>query len=275
MPAAASSASRFDGKIALVTGAAQGIGEATARLLAERGAAGLLLTDRNAKKGKAVARSLSDAGIKAKFVEADLQDLDAVRKLVPAAQRAFGRLDILCNIAASTERGSILDTSPELYDRILAINLRAPFFLMQDAALLMRRLEIAGAIVNISSVNAHGGANFLSPYSASKAALVNLTRNTANGLLPYRIRVNCILPGWVDTPGEHETLKRFHDAPDNWLEEAEKQRPFGRLLKPQDIARAVAFLASEESALMNGAVLDYDQTVSGTSTGSLGPMKFD
>jgi NAD(P)-dependent dehydrogenase (short-subunit alcohol dehydrogenase family) len=101
---------------------------------------------------------------------------------------------------------------------------------------------------------------------------VNLTKNTANALARDRIRVNALLPGWVDTPGEHETLKRFHDAPENWLEDAEKGRPFGRLLKPQDIARAICFLASEESALMTGAVLDYDQAVPGTFTGSLGPM---
>ena len=262
--------SRLDGKVALITGAAQGIGEATARLFADRGVSGLVLTDRNAEKGAAVAAAL---GPDARFVAADLQDLDAVRQLVPAAEAAFGRLDIVCNIAASTERGSILDTDPELYERILAVNLRAPFFLMQDAALLMRRLKIEGAIVNVSSVNAHGGASFLSAYSASKAALVNLTRNTANALAWDRIRVNAVLPGWVDTPGEHDTLRRFHDAPDNWLEEAEKTRPFGRLVKPDEIARTIAFLASPESGLMTGATVDFDQSVPGTFSGELGPMR--
>ena len=88
-----------------------------------------------------------------------------------------------------------------------------------------------------------------------------------------RIRANCLLPGWVDTPGEHETLKRFHDAPDNWLEEAEKGRPFGRLVKPDEIARAIAYLASGESGIMTGATLDFDQMVPGAFTGSLGPME--
>jgi NAD(P)-dependent dehydrogenase (short-subunit alcohol dehydrogenase family) len=263
---------RFDGKIALVTGAAQGIGEATARLLAERGIAGLILTDRNAEKGEAVARSI---GTHARFIPADLTDIASVRTLVPAAESAFGRLDVLCNVAGNTERGSILDTNVALFDRMIGVNLRAPFFLMQDAANLMRRLKIEGTIVNVSSVNAHGGASFLSSYSASKAALVNLTRNTGAALATSRIRVNCVLPGWVDTPGEHETLKRFHGAADNWLEEAEKTRPFGRLLKAADIARAIVFLASGESELMTGAVLDYDQTVSGTFAGVLGPMSTD
>ena len=121
---------RLDGKVALITGAAQGIGEATARLFAERGAAGLLLSDRNADKGEAVAKSI---GPIARFVEADLQDLPAVRRLVPAAEEAFGRLDILCNVGASTERGTLLNTDEVLYERIMAVNLRAPFFLMQDA----------------------------------------------------------------------------------------------------------------------------------------------
>lgn len=261
--------SRLDGKVALITGAAQGIGEATARLFAARGAAGLLLTDRNAEKGEAVAASLP---VPATFVAADLEDLPAVRTLVPAAETAYGRLDILCNIAASTERGSIIDTDEVLYERILGVNLRAPFFLMQDAAKLMRRLAIAGTMVNVSSVNAHGGAPFLAPYSASKAALMNLTKNTANALVWDRIRVNCILPGWVDTPGEHETLKRFHNAGEDWLENAEKERPFGRLVKPDELARAIAYLASDESGLMTGAMLDFEQGVPGITSGRVGPM---
>lgn len=102
---------------------------------------------------------------------------------------------------------------------------------------------------------------------------MNLTKNTANALLWDKIRVNAILPGWVDTPGEHETLKKFHNAPDNWLEEAEKKRPHGRLLKPDELARAIAYLASDESGVMTGAIIDYEQGVFGGFSGSLGPMK--
>lgn len=250
------SLSRLDGRIALVTGAAQGVGEATARLFAERGIAGLLLTDRNREKGEAVAKSI---GKIAKFVTADLQDLSAVQSLVPATEAAFGRIDILCNIAASTERGTILNTDPVLYERIMAINLRAPFFLKQDAAKLMRKNRNPGAIVNISSVNAHVGGVILAAYSASKAALLNLSRNTASALAWDKIRVNVILPGWVDTPGEDEIQRSYHKGGDDWLAEAEKNRPFGRLIKADELARAIAYLSSDESGLLNGAVLDFDQ----------------
>jgi len=254
---------RLTGKIAVVTGAAQGIGEETARLFAARGIEGLLLTDRNEEKGRAVARSLTEQGTRAELLVADLADPAQVGRVVPAAERVFGRVDILCNIGANTERGSITDTDQALFDRIFAVNVRAPFFLIQDAVKLMQRQKIEGSIVNILSVNAHGGAGFLAPYSASKGALMTLTRNTAGALLKDRIRVNGLILGWVDTPGEHETLKRFHDAPANWLEEAEKSRPFGRLMKPDEVARAVAYLASAESGLMTGALIDFDQTVQG------------
>ena len=263
--------SRLDGKVAIVTGAAQGIGEATARLFAERGIAGLLLIDRNEEKGRAVTRSLYEQGTRAELLVADLADPAQVARVVPATERVFGRLDILCNIAGSTERGSILNTDQALFDRIFAINVRAPFFLMQDAARLMRRLKSGGAIVNVASVNAHGGAAFLAPYSASKAALANLTKNTAGALNWDRIRVNGILPGWVDTPGEHQIQREAHGSVDDWLEAAEKSRPFGRLVKPDEIARAIAYLASPESGIMTGALLDFDQMVPGTFS-TAGPI---
>ena len=260
-------------KVAVITGAAQGIGEAAARLFAERGIAGLVLSDRNAEKGEVVAKSLQEQGTKTIFVPADLADPGQVARIVPAAEQAFGRVDILCNIAGNTERGGITAADLSRFDRVFAVNIRAPFFLIQDAVRLMQREKIEGSIVNILSVNAHGGASFLAPYSASKGALLTLTRNIANALLWDRIRVNGLVLGWVDTPGEHATLKQYHGATENWLEEAEKTRPFGRLMKPDEVARAIAYLASAESGLMTGALIDFDQSVTGTFGGSLGPMR--
>jgi NAD(P)-dependent dehydrogenase (short-subunit alcohol dehydrogenase family) len=251
------------GQVAVITGGAQGIGEATARLLAARGAAGIVLVDRRKDKGEAAAAALSDAGTKTLFIETDLAIHEQVQRVIPAVDAAFGRVDIVCNIAGLTDRGTLLDTDLELFDRMFAINIRAPFFLLQDAVKIMQREGRGGSIVNISSVNAHVGGQNLAAYSASKAAILNLTKNTANAFNMDRIRSNVVLPGWVDTPGEHETLKKFHDAPDNWLEAAEKSRPFGKLLKADDVARMIAFLASPESAPMTGAVIDYEQTVFG------------
>lgn len=271
------SSAQFAGKIAVVTGGAQGLGEATARLLAQRGAAGIVLTDRQADKGEAVAKSLNDAGTKAIFVQADLADADAVKKVIPAADAAFGRVDVLANIAGLTDRGTIVDTDLELFDRMFAINVRAPFFLMQDAIKVMQRERTEGTIVNILSVNAYIGSPNLAAYSASKGALMTLTKNTANAVNLLRIRVNGIILGWADTPGEHVTLKTFHDAAPDWLEKAEASRPFGRLIKPDDVARLVAFLGGPESAPMTGSCVDFEQTVVGASSGgAIGyPVKQD
>jgi NAD(P)-dependent dehydrogenase (short-subunit alcohol dehydrogenase family) len=261
--------SSLAGKIAVVTGAAQGIGEATARLLVARGAEGVVLVDRNAEKGRAVAASI---GEKALFVETDLADPAAVARVMPAADKRFGRVDILANVAGLTDRGSIFDTDLALFDAMFAINVRAPFFLIQDALKLMQREGKGGAIVNILSVNAYVGSPLLAPYSASKGALLTLTKNVANAVNQLRIRCNGIVLGWVDTPGEHAVLQRFHGAEEGWLERAEASRPFGKLLKPEDVARVIGFLASEESAPMTGATLDYEQTVFGGGGG--GPSAY-
>jgi NAD(P)-dependent dehydrogenase (short-subunit alcohol dehydrogenase family) len=162
-----------------------------------------------------------------------------------------------------TDRGTIFDTSPELFDRMFAVNVRAPFFLMQDAAKIMRRERIEGAMVNILSMSAHGGQPFISAYCGSKGALATLTKNAAFSLMPWRIRVNGLNIGWMSTPGEDRIMRVYHDAQDGWLERAAAEQPFGRLLDPVEVARAVAFLASGESGLMTGSIIDFDQSVIG------------
>ena len=134
------------GQVAVVTGGAQGIGESTARLLAARGAAGIVLVDRRKDKGEAVARSLNDAGTKTLFIETDLAIHEQVQRVIPAADAAFGRIDIVCNIAGLTDRGTLLDTDLELFDRMFAVNVRAPFFLLQDAVKVMQREKRGGRL---------------------------------------------------------------------------------------------------------------------------------
>jgi NAD(P)-dependent dehydrogenase (short-subunit alcohol dehydrogenase family) len=266
-------AARLDGKIAVVTGGTQGLGEAVARLFVARGARGIVICGRNAEKGKAVAGDLTKGDTKVEYVEADLADLAQARAVMAAADKTFGRVDILVNAAGVTDRGTILDSSPELFDRIMAVNLRTPFFLIQDAAKIMRREKIAGAVVNIQSMSAHGGQPFLTPYSVSKGALATLTRNAAFSLMRSHIRVNGLNLGWMNTPGEDAIMRRAHGAQDGWLEKAMAEQPFGRLVEASEAARAVAFLASDESGMMTGVNLDFDQAVLGAWESTPHPNK--
>lgn len=255
--------SQFNGRYAVVTGGTQGPGEATARLFAARGAAGLVICGRNEKRGAGVAQSLSDAGCPTHFVRADLASVDDGRAVIAEADRAFGRVDVLVNCAGLTDRGNILDTSPELFDRMFAINVRAPFFMIQDSARIMRREGIEGAVVSVISMSSHGGQPFLCPYSAAKGALATLTRNAAFALMRDRIRVNGLNIGWMASPGEDRIQKDYHGADAGWLDRAAAEQPFGRLLQPDEVARAIAFLASGESGMMTGSIVDFDQSVLG------------
>ena len=255
--------SSLSGKYAVITGSTQGLGRATAELFAERGAAGLVITGRNADRGRSVADRLTSGGCKTVFVPADAAEVDACRRVIAAADEHFGALHVLANVAALTERGSIWDTTPEFFDRMMAINVRAPFFLMQDTIKLMIREGIGGSIVNVSSVASHGSEPFLCPYAASKGALNVLTKNVAYSVVRHRIRANAINLGWMDSDGEDVIQRRYHSDGDDWLPDAEARMPFGRLLKPDEVARTIAYLASGESGMMTGAFLDLDQSVIG------------
>ena len=198
------------GRYALVTGSTQGLGAATARAFAERGAAGVVVTGRNPERGEAVAGELAGLGCDARFVAGDLACLDDCRNLVEAADRAFGTLHILVNAGALTERATIWDTTPEFYEQVMNINVRAPFFLTQAAVKVMQREGVAGSIVNVSSVAAHGGEPMLCPYAISKAALNAMTKNVAYSVMRQRIRVNALNLGWMNTPGEDVIQRRYH-----------------------------------------------------------------
>jgi NAD(P)-dependent dehydrogenase (short-subunit alcohol dehydrogenase family) len=261
----------LNGKIAIVTGGTQGLGEAITRLFAERGAAGLVICGRNARAGERVASELSAAGCPTVFVQANLANVADCRKVVAKAEERFGRVDALVNAAGLSDRGDIFDTTEERFNEIFNVNVRAPFFLIQESVRIMRRQKIAGSIVNIQSMSAHGGQPFITAYCASKGALATLTKNVAHSLLKFRIRVNGLNIGWMSTPGEDRIMKTYHDAKDGWLEAAVKTRPFGRLLDPKEVARACAYLCSDESGLMTGSNIDFDQNVVGTGDPPLEP----
>ncbi|MEM9439708.1 MAG: SDR family oxidoreductase [Pseudomonadota bacterium] len=254
----------FDSKIAVITGSTQGIGEGVARLFAARGAEGLVICGRSADQGAAVAKELSDSGTKTIFVEADLRKMDEGRAVVDEAEKIFGHLDILVNCAAATDRGTIESTTEDVWDKLFDLNVKSQFFMSQRAIEVMRRHKIEGTIVNIGTIVAHGGPPFLIPYCSSKGALMTLTRSIANAVKRDRIRVNTLNIGWTNTPREHIVQTEIHARPENWLEIAGEAQPFGRLIEIDDVARAVAFMASAESGLLTGAIIDFDQTITGT-----------
>lgn len=255
------------GRNFLITGGTQGLGEATARLFIERGASGIALIGRSAERGNALAAELSSEACKVIFVPADLMDKGATRDCVAETIRQFGELHGVVNCAGCTDRGTILDTDDATYDRLFAVNTQAPFLIMQEASRHMVERGIEGTMVNICSVSAYGGQSFLTCYTASKAALVVMTKNVAYSLMRNKIRANVLNIGWMDFPGEHAIQQNFHNAPSDWLEKATANEPYGRLVVPEEVARASAYLSSAESGLMSGAVIDLDEGVQGCGDG--------
>jgi NAD(P)-dependent dehydrogenase (short-subunit alcohol dehydrogenase family) len=249
--------------VAVVTGGAQGVGLAIATRLADEGCTRLVLTGRNAEKGAKAVTAFAERGVKALFVPLDLQDVPGCLGLIDTAVAEFGTVTALVNAAALGARGTIADTSQALFDEMFATNVRGPFFLMQG--FIRHRLSQGGGgwIVNILSNCAHCGQSYLSPYSSSKGALATLTKNVANAHRFDRIHCNAILPGWMDTPGEDGTQRKYHGATDGWLERAEAGQPMGQLAKPHQLAGLAAYLLSAEAGVMTGALIDYDQNIPG------------
>ncbi len=254
---------RLDGQVAVINGATQGLGEAVARLFVTRGAAAVVVCGRNAERGERVCADLIAAGADAWFQPVELSEAGQVAGVMPAVDARHGRVDVLVNAAALTDRGTLTHTTVEDWDRMQAINVRAPFQLIQGAVSIMRREAIAGRIVNVGSVSGYGSLPTLLPYAVSKAGLMTLTKNAAYSVMRDQIRINTVNLGWMNTPNEHRVQIEAEGAAEDWLVEAAAAQPFGRLIDPAEAARAIAFLASEESGLMTGACIDYDQSVIG------------
>lgn len=254
---------RIDGKIAVITGGTQGLGAAVARLFARAGAGGIVLVGRGRDKGQAVADAITaDTGVPVMMIAADLASIDDVRKIIPQADQRFGRVDILVNAAGLTDRGNMLNTTPELFDRMIAVNTRAPFFLIQDAAKVMDREGIEGRIVNIGSTSQRAGQPFLAPYSVSKGGLASLTRHAAFAMMRNRIHVNQLDIGWMNS--DHERALVLQETGDpHFIERAASGKPFGRILETDEVAKAVLWMSSDDSGMMTGAVIQFDQSVWG------------
>ena len=254
---------QFEGKVIIITGSTQGSGAETAKLFAARGAKAITICGRQENKGNQIKKEIEELGSKCLYVKADLSKVEDCKKIVQLTDKEFGTVHSLVNVAGYTERGTILSATLENYENNFNINARAPFILIQEVVKIMIRDKNKGTIANVLSMAMYSGMPFIVAYSGSKAALAIMTKNIANSLAGHQIRVNALNIGWTDTPAEHDIQKRVHKKEEDWLKKEEEKVPYKRLTKPLDVAKGLAFMCSDESGLMTGSVIDFDQTVNG------------
>jgi NAD(P)-dependent dehydrogenase (short-subunit alcohol dehydrogenase family) len=245
----------LQGKVALVTGGASGIGRATAELFAQEGAA-VVIVDIQTAEGEATATALQTRGSRALFLQADVTSAADCERAVAGTVAAFGRLDIVFNNAGIIRRATVLETTEVEWDRVMAVNVRSIFLMCKYAIPVLVRGG-GGSIINTGSGwGLKGGANAVS-YCASKGAVVNMTRALAIDHGAQKIRVNAICPGDTDTPMLRNEASQLGQAEDRFLAEA-ADRPLGRYAQPVEIAQAVLFLASDAASYVTGTAFVVD-----------------
>lgn len=249
---------RVAGKVTVVTGGAQGIGSGIATMLAREGAR-VVIGDIRADLGEATAEALRSTGGEAMFQEADLADEAQCLALITRAVDAYGRLDALVNNVGWFPRATLEETTTELWERVLALNLRSHFYCCKHAVPHLRAAG-GGSIVNIGSINGIQALSTLVAYGAAKGGLLSLTRTIAGAFAADRIRCNYVIPGWVLTDTE-VALHRGHGIGDEELQRAGRALPLGRHQTPEDAAYAVLYLVSDESSQVTGTVVQVDAGV--------------
>lgn len=245
----------LSGRVAVITGAASGIGRATAQLFAAEGAA-VVAVDLDEVRGNEVADTIKASAGRAMFVAADVTQAANCVRIVERARAAFGRLDILFNNAGIIRRASVLETVEEEWDSVMAVNVKS-IFLLSRAAIPIMIEGGGGVIVNAGSGWGLVGGRRAAAYCASKGAVVQLTRAMAIDHGEHNIRVNCVCPGDTDTPMLRREAAELEEPVDRFLSQA-AERPLHRLGTPEEIARAVLYLASDASSFVTGTTLVVD-----------------
>jgi NAD(P)-dependent dehydrogenase (short-subunit alcohol dehydrogenase family) len=257
---------RFDNKVALVTGGALGIGLATAKKFAELGAKVAIL-DRDARAGVVAAKSINSAGEASGFFECDVADEASVARSIKEMGSRYGRIDVLVSNAGIQRYGDVLGTSEELWNEVMDVNLKGCFHVAK-AALPLMIPRGGGAIVVVASVQAFTAVGNSAAYVTAKHALLGLVRAMSLDYASKNIRVNCVCPGAIDTP-MLRWAARLDANPEKVIETCNRMHPLGRIGRPEEVANAIAFLASEWASFITGTALLVDGGML-TPTGGMG-----
>ncbi|SEB85822.1 glucose 1-dehydrogenase [Paenibacillus sp. GP183] len=247
---------RLKDKVTLITGSGSGIGKSSAHYFAREGAT-VIINDLDEQKGQETVREIAELGGEAVFIHADVTHPESVKAMVDEALGQFGRIDVLFNNAGISGVGAIHEIEPDAWDRVISVNIRGVFLPCKYVlpSMMERR---SGNIINMSSCIAEIGLARRASYSATKGAVLALTKSMQVDYAPYNIRVNALLPGTILTPFVENYLKTSYDDPEEAIESLKKRQLSGDLGRPEDVAQAAVFLASDESKFMMGSPLYID-----------------
>ncbi|WP_274362555.1 SDR family NAD(P)-dependent oxidoreductase [Paenibacillus thermotolerans] len=247
---------RLKGKVALITGSGSGIGRSSALLFAREGAS-VIVNDVSEEKGQETVAAIQEEGGQAAFIGADVTDPVSVDAMVKRAIERFGVIDVLFNNAGISGVGALHEVEPDAWDRVMNVNIRGVY--LPSKYVLPHMMERkSGTIINMSSCIAEIGLARRASYAATKGAVLALTKSMQVDYAPYNIRVNALLPGTILTPFVENYLRTSYDDPEAAIEGIKKRQLSGDLGRPEDVAKAALFLASDESSFMMGSPLYID-----------------
>jgi NAD(P)-dependent dehydrogenase (short-subunit alcohol dehydrogenase family) len=247
---------RLADKVTLITGSGSGIGRSTALLFAEEGAK-VIVNDVSEENGAETVRLIRENGGEAHFIRADVTNPESVSAMIDEALGRYAHIDVLFNNAGISQVGALHEVEPDAWDRTMQVNIRGVYLPSKYAIPHMMKRR-SGSIINMSSCIAEIGLARRAAYAATKGAVLALTKSMQVDYAPYNIRVNALLPGTILTPFVENYLRTSYDDPEKAIEGLKKRQLSGDLGRPEDVAKAALFLASDESKFMMGSPLYID-----------------